>query len=101
VIGATFRGSPGDDAVRMTSVGTPGPAAALLGAIEYARQGIDRGFQSYEQAAQQVAGAIAARDVPSPSATVGLLEARIQVAAAAKVLERVDRGLGSLLDVRA
>ena len=85
----------------MTTVGTPGPATALLGAIQYAREGIERGVQTYEQATQQIAGATAAGELPPAAATVGLLEARLQVAAAAKVLERLDRGLGSLLDVRA
>jgi hypothetical protein len=86
---------------RMTTVGTPGPASALLGAIQYAREGIERGVLGYEQVAQQIAGAAATGDLPPPAAAVGLLEARLQVAAAAKVLERVNRGLGSLLDVRA
>jgi hypothetical protein len=86
---------------RMTTVGTTGPASALLGAIQYAREGIERGTTGYEQVAQQIAGAAATGDLPSPAAAVGLLEARLQVAAAAKVLERVNRGLGSLLDVRA
>ena len=97
----------------MTPAVTPTPAASLLGAIQYAREGIARGVQSYEQAAQQVASATAAggagaassagtTSVPTTAtALVGLLEARLQVAAAAKVLERADRGLGSLLDVRA
>jgi hypothetical protein len=86
---------------RMTSVTAPTPAASLLGAIQYAREGIARGVQGYEQAAQQVASATAAGGTAPVPATVGLLEARLQVAAAAKVLERADRGLGSLLDVRA
>jgi hypothetical protein len=85
----------------MTSVGTPSPTSALLGAIQYAREGNQRGVQTYEQAAQRIAGATAAGDFPPPDAAVGLLEARLQVAAAAKVLERLDRGLGSLLAVRA
>jgi hypothetical protein len=86
---------------RMSTVATTGPATALLGAIQYAREGIGRGVPGYEQVARQIAGAAAAGDVPPPGAAVGLLEARLQVAAAAKVLERMNRGLGSLLDVRA
>jgi hypothetical protein len=84
----------------MSTVATTGPATALLGAIQYAREGIERGMTSYEQVAQQIAGSAATGDLPPPTTAVGLLEARLQVAAAAKVLDRVNRGLGSLLDVR-
>jgi hypothetical protein len=85
----------------MSTVTGPGSVAALLGALDYAREGIERGLDTYARAAEHVAGTAAAGDVPAVHALVTLREARLQVAAAAKVLERLDRGLGSLLDVRA
>jgi hypothetical protein len=85
----------------MTSIASTGPANALLGAIDYARQGIERGLDGYAAAAQSIAEATGSGDLPPVEALVGLGEARLQVAAAAKVLERIDRGLGTLLDVRA
>jgi hypothetical protein len=78
-----------------------GSVSALLGAMDYARQGVAGGFQLAAEAAGEIASAAAAGDLPPASAAVGLLTAHTQVAAAAHVLQAVDRGLGTLLDVRA
>ena len=85
----------------MSTISGTGSVSALLGALDYARQGVSGGFQLQAEAAQQLASAAAAGEPPPVQAAVALLEARTQVAAAAKVLAAVDRGLGTLLDVRA
>jgi hypothetical protein len=85
----------------MSTISGPGSVSAFLGALDYARQGVATGFQLQAEAAQQIASAGAAGEMPPVQAAVGLLEGRTQVAAAARVLAAVDRGLGALLDVRA
>lgn len=85
----------------MTAVTGPTSLNAFLSALDYARQGIDRGLQQQSEAAQQVASAATRREAPGPEPIVRMLEARQQVAASAKVVESVDRVLGSLLNVKA
>jgi hypothetical protein len=85
----------------MSSITSPTALNAFLGALDYARQGIDRGVQQQVDAAQQIATAPVRREAPGPEAVVKLLEARQQVAAAAKVVESVDRVLGAILNVKA
>lgn len=85
----------------MTLLAGPTPLNAFLSALDYARQGIDRGLQQQAGAAQQIASASARREAPSVEPLVQMLEARQQVAASAKVAESVDRVLGSLLNVKA
>lgn len=85
----------------MSTVTGPGSVTALLGALDYARQGIDRGYAGIAQAAQQVASAGAQGELPPVESLIAMKVFQQQVQAAAKVLERVDQGVGSLLDVRA
>lgn len=85
----------------MTSLTGPTALTAFLSALDYARQGIDRGLQQQASAAQQIASAPVRREAPGPEAVVRLLEARQQVAASAKVVGSVDRVLGSILNVKA
>jgi hypothetical protein len=85
----------------MSTVTATGSVTALLGALDYARQGIDRGFQGYAQAAQQIASTTASGELPPIESIVAMKVFQNQVDAAAKVLQRVDQGLGTLLDVRA
>lgn len=85
----------------MTPVTGPTTLNAFLSALAYARQGIDRGLQQQASAAQQIASAPVRREASGPEPIVRLLEARQQVAASAKVVESVDRVLGSILNVKA
>lgn len=85
----------------MTALTGPTPLNAFLSALDYARQGVDRGLQQQSEAAQQIASASVKREAPGVEPVVKLLEARQQVAASAKVVESVDRVLGSILNVRA
>ena len=73
----------------------------FLSALDYAREGIDRGVQSYEQVAQSVAGAVANPSAISARNEVAAMNARLQVAAAAKVFEASDQLLGTILDLKA
>lgn len=85
----------------MTAVPGPTPVNAFLSALDYARDGMDRGVRQQAAAAQQIASAGASREAPSVEPLVRMLEARLQVAASAKVVGAVDRVLGSILDVKA
>lgn len=85
----------------MSAVTGPVTLNAFLSALDYARQGIDRGLQQQSEAAQQIATAPVRHEAPSADSIVKMLEARQQVAASAKVVESVDRVLGSILNVKA
>ena len=85
----------------MSTITGPAPLSAFISALDYARAGVERGVQSYADAAQQVAGATGRGEFPPAGAVVRAVEARLQVAAAAKVIAHADRALGALLDVRA
>lgn len=65
---------------------------AYLSALDYAREGIDNGVQSFDRVAQKVAGATG-----NPAA----ISADNQVSAAAKVFRTGDEILGTLLNLRA
>jgi hypothetical protein len=62
-------------------------------------QGIERGIARARNAAQAVARPAAASPERYSEAAVGILEARQQVQASARVVRSADRMLGSLLDV--
>jgi hypothetical protein len=83
-----------------TAIGTAA-IPAFLSALDYARQGIEQGVQSYEQVAQSVAGAIANPSAISAQNEVAAMTARNQVAAAARVFEASDQLLGTILDLKA
>jgi hypothetical protein len=83
-----------------TAIGTAA-IPAFLSALDYARQGIDQGVQSYEQVAQSVAGAIANPAAISAQNEVAALGARNQVAASARVFATADQFLGTILDLKA
>lgn len=85
----------------MTALTGPTPLNAFLSALDFARQGIDRGLQQQSAAAQEIASASVRREAPGVEPLVQMLEARQQVAASAKVVESVDRVLGSILNVKA
>ncbi|MFO0336253.1 MAG: hypothetical protein ACK53C_14770 [Pseudomonadota bacterium] len=85
----------------MSTISGPVPLAAFVAALDYARAGVDRGLHSYADAAPQVAGATARGEFPPVGAVVQAVEARVQVAASAKMIRAADRALGALLDVRA
>jgi hypothetical protein len=85
----------------MSTVSATSSVTALLGALDLARQGIDRGYQGFSEAAQQIASTTASGELPPVESIVAMKVFQHQVQAAAKVLERVDQGLGTLLDVHA
>lgn len=85
----------------MSTVSAAGSITTLLGALDYARQGIDRGYQGFAEAAQQIASTTASGELPPVESLIAMKVFQQQVQAAAKVLERVDQGLGTLLDVHA
>lgn len=85
----------------MSTISGSAPLNAFISALDYARAGVERGMQSYADAAAQVAGATGRGEVPPAGAVVQAVEARLQVAASAKVMRHADRALGALLDVRA
>ena len=74
---------------------------AYLSALDYAREGIDNGMQSFDRVAQKVAGATGNPAAISADNQVAALNARNQVAAAAKVFRTGDEILGTLLNLRA
>ena len=85
----------------MSAIAGPTSLNAFLSALDYARQGMDRGLQQQAEAAQQIATAPVRREAPAVEPIVQMLEARQQVAASAKVVESVDRMLGTILNVKA
>ena len=83
-----------------TVLGTTG-IPAFLNALDYAREGIEKGEQSFAQVAQTVAGAVDNPAAISARNQVDAISARNQVAAAAKVFQTGDEVLGTLLNLRA
>ncbi|GEM_PF-3636044 len=74
---------------------------AFLSALDYAREGMQRGVASYEQVAASVAGAVANPAAVSAENEVAALSARNLVAASARAFEASDQLLGTILDLRA
>lgn len=85
----------------MAAAINPPALPAFLSALDYAREGIDRGVASFDQVAQSVAGAVANPAALSAANEAAALTARNQVAAAARVFETGDQLLGTILDLRA
>lgn len=83
-----------------SSIGTTG-IPAFLNALDYAREGIDKGVQSFDQVAQRVAGAAGDPSAVSAQSQIDAIGARNQVAASAKVFQTGDEVLGTLLNLRA
>ena len=81
-------------------IGTTG-VPAFLSALDYARAGIDKGVQSFDQVAQSVAGAVAHPAALSAGNEVAAFNAQAQIAASAKVFQTGDEILGTLLNLRA
>ncbi len=82
------------------AIGTPA-LPAFLNALDYAREGIDRGVQSFDRVAQSVAGAAGNPAALSAAHEAEALTALNQVAASARVFETGDQLLGTILDLRA
>jgi len=81
-------------------IGTSG-VPGFLSALDYARDGIDKGVESFDQVAQAVAGAVSNPLAVSAQNQVNAIAARNQVAASAKAFETGDQILGTLLNLRA
>ncbi len=73
---------------------------SFLDTLQSARQGMESGVRSFEAVAQAVAADGALGRV-EPGNTTAALEARNQVAAAARLFQAGDQMLGTLLDLRA
>jgi hypothetical protein len=91
----------GDDDGPMAAVNGSAAIPAFLGALDYARQGIDNGLQAYAATAQAVANELVSGAAPAAASLVGAVAARDQVMAAARVFETGVQLLGTLLDLRA
>lgn len=86
----------------MSTVDGAAKIPSFLGALESARQGIDRGLEAFDAAAQAIASGSAGESAAATAASlVGALTARNQVAAAARVMETGDQLLGTLLNLHA
>jgi len=85
----------------MTATIAPGAVTGFLSALDYAREGMQRGVASFEEVAASVAGAVANPAAISARNEVAALSARNQVAANARVFETGNQLLGTLLDLRA
>lgn len=83
-----------------TAIGTAA-IPAVLSALDYARDGIEKGAASFDRVAQAVAGAAGSPAALSAAHEAEAPTARNQVAAAARVFETGDRLLGTILDLRA
>ncbi len=72
----------------------------ISGSLQTALAGIDRSAKRLDQAAQDVASATARRGEPVDvvDSLVQALEAQLALEASAKVMERADEMLGTLLD---
>lgn len=82
------------------SIGNSPTVASAFDAMTSARIGLERGLARAASAAQGIAGR-GAEPADLTRAAVESIVALRQVEASAKALERADRALGSLLDVRA
>jgi hypothetical protein len=77
-----------------------GSNASFLDALGAARAAIDTGVRTFAVAAQTVADAGTRGALPASGLVAGV-EARNEVAAAARVFGTADQMLGTLLDLRA
>lgn len=82
------------------SVAASSTAASVFDAMTCARLGLERGLARAASAAQSIAGAGAAPADLSRAVVDSIVAVR-QLEASATVLGRLDRVLGTLLDVRA
>jgi hypothetical protein len=84
----------------MSPVNLSGGAPNYLDTLNRARAGVDAGVQSFDAAAQAVA-TDGTRGQVSATHLVDALQARNQVAFAARLFKTADQMIGTLLDLRA
>ncbi len=85
----------------MSSISLVGAVPVFPTALDSARQGIEKGVRSFNQAAQAVASESGQGNGVNPSNLLAGIEARNDVAASAKVFKAADQMIGTLLNLRA